>query len=62
MSIRSKGEKMNEIKNDLQKIIDMMWREEFDHWEENACPEDHIFHALNNIKNWLEGQKRRDNE
>ena len=53
---------MNEIKNDLQKIIDMMWKEEFDHWEENACPEDHIFHSLNNIKNWLEGQKRRDNE
>ena len=62
MSIRSKGEKMNEIKNDLQKIIDMWWSIEFNDWEEKANPEDHIFHAYNNIKNWLEGQKRRDNE
>ena len=61
MSIRSKVEKMNEIKNDLQKIVDMWWQHEFDHWEESGNPEDHIFNSINNIKNWLEGQ-RRDNE
>ncbi len=52
---------MISIEKDLQRIVDMWWKHEFDHWEENANPEDHIFHALNNIKNWLEGQ-RRDNE
>tara|TARA_R100001594_G_scaffold49996_1_gene83113 strand:- start:10 stop:195 length:186 start_codon:yes stop_codon:yes gene_type:complete len=61
MSIKNKGEKMISIEKDLQRIVDMWWKHEFDHWEENANPEDHIFHALNNIKNWLEGQ-RRDNE
>ena len=52
---------MNEIKKDLQRIVDMFWDIEFNDWEEKANPEDHIFHAFNNIKNWLKGQ-RRDNE
>ena len=52
---------MISIEKDLQKIVDMWWKHEFDHWEESGNPEDHIFNSINNIKNWLEGQ-RRDNE
>ena len=32
MYIRWKGEKMNEIKKDLQKIVDMWWSIEFNDW------------------------------
>ena len=52
---------MSDLKENLQKIVDYIWRDEFKDWEEKDNPEDHIFHAINNIKNWLEGQ-RRDNE
>ena len=53
---------MNEIKKDLQRITDMFWQIEKNHWEETGTDNDnHIFINLNNIKNWLEGQ-RRDNE
>ena len=49
---------MSDLKESLQKIVDYMWRDEFKDWEEKDNPDDHIFHAINNIKNWLEGQRR----
>ena len=60
MNIRNKGDKMSDLKENLHKIVDYIWRDEFKDWEEKDNPDDHIFHAINNIKNWLEGQ-RRDN-
>ena len=47
---------MNYLKENLQKIVDYMWRDEYKDWEEKDNPDDHIFHAFNNIKNWLVGQ------
>ena len=47
----------NQIRQDLKKLVDMYWRIEYNHWEEDGNPEDHIFHAFNNIKNYLEGVK-----
>ena len=44
---------MKQIIKDLQRIVDMYWHEEHRHWEEWDNPEDHIFHAFNNIKNYL---------
>ena len=52
---------LDSIKKDLQKIVDYMWRDEFKDWEEKENPKDHIFHAFNDVKNWLESQ-RKDNE
>ena len=53
---------MDSIQKDCQRITDMFWQIEKNHWEETGTDNDnHIFINLNNIKNWLEGQ-RRDNE
>ena len=53
---------MSEIKKDLQRIVNMFWDIEKNHWEEGGTNDDnHIFLNLNNVKNWLERQ-RRDNE
>ena len=50
------------IKKDLQEIVDMWWKVEFDDWEAKGNPEDHTFHAYNNIKNWLVGQDAEEKE
>ena len=42
----------------LQTIVDYLWREEYNDWEEKDNPEDHIFLAVNSIKNWLGNQKK----
>ena len=49
---------MISIEKDLQKVVDMWWEIEHTNWEELDTPEDHIFVNINNIKNWLEGQRR----
>ena len=50
------------ITKDFQRITDMFWQIEKNHWEETGTDDDnHIFINLNNVKNWLEGQ-RRNNE
>ena len=38
----------------LNKVINYLWREEYDHWEEEGTPDNHIFHSINDVKNWLE--------
>ena len=48
---------METIIKDLQKIVDMYWHEEYRDWEELENPDDHIFHAFNNIKNHLNKEK-----
>ena len=48
---------MEQITKDLQRIVDMYWHEEHRHWEEWDNPEDHIFHAFNNVKNYLIGRE-----
>ena len=52
--------KMEQIIKDLEKLVNHMWQEEYDHWEESANPEDHIFHAINNVKNFLIGRKNNE--
>ena len=47
---------MEQIIKDLQKIVDMCWYEEYRDWEELENPDDHIFHAFNNVKNYLIGR------
>ena len=47
------------LKQSLQRIIDMHWSVEKDHWEELGNPDDHIFLQFNNVKNYLEKLKRR---
>tara|TARA_R100001530_G_scaffold124002_1_gene92077 strand:+ start:69 stop:257 length:189 start_codon:yes stop_codon:yes gene_type:complete len=62
MSIRSKGEKMQEIKKDLQRIVDYLYEDEFTHYIEENKPDDHIFLAVNNVEKYLNLKQRRDNE
>ena len=40
----------------LNRLVEMYWQIEKDHWEEDGNPEDHIFHAINNLKNYLVGK------
>tara|TARA_R100001244_G_C5085742_1_gene115127 strand:- start:117 stop:347 length:231 start_codon:yes stop_codon:yes gene_type:complete len=47
---------MEQIYKDLEKLVDYMYAEELRHWEEDGNPTDHIFHAINNIKNYLIGR------
>ena len=47
---------MEQIIKDLEKLVDYMYAEELRHWEEEGNPEDHIFHAINNVKNYLIGR------
>ena len=61
MNTRSKGEKMISIEKDLQRVVDMWWEIEHTNWEELDTPENHIFVNINNIRNWLEGQRRKEN-
>tara|TARA_R110002020_G_scaffold33316_1_gene101574 strand:- start:73 stop:246 length:174 start_codon:yes stop_codon:yes gene_type:complete len=54
MNIRYKGEKMNEkLKKDLQKIVDYLYIDEFQHYIELDKPDDHIFIAVNNVEKYL---------
>ena len=49
---------LGRIDTDLNKLVDMYWQIEFKDWEECGNPEDHIFHAFNNIKNYLIWRKK----
>jgi len=49
--------KLIDLEKDLQRLVDMHWDYEKIHWEEEGTPEEHIFHAFNNIKNYLIGRK-----
>ena len=54
MNIKYKGEKMNEkLKKDLQKIVDYLYVDEFQHYIELDKPNDHIFIAVNNVEKYL---------
>ena len=53
--------RMEALEIDIDKIVRYMWQIEYNDWEEKENPEDHIFHSINNIKNWLESL-RRNNE
>ena len=53
--------KYNSIENDLQMLVDMYWDDEWKHWEEDGNPQTHIFHAINNVKNFLIGRKNGQN-
>ena len=46
---------------DLKYIVDMNWEEERRHWDELGCPDKHVYHSLNNIRNYLIKLKRRHN-
>tara|TARA_R100000306_G_C4352865_1_gene131076 strand:+ start:244 stop:504 length:261 start_codon:yes stop_codon:yes gene_type:complete len=46
------------IKHDLDRLVDYLWENEHTNWEELDNPENHIFIAINNVRNWLEGQVR----
>ena len=41
------------LSDNLQKLVDYMWSEENRHWEQEDNPEDHIFHQINAVKNFL---------
>lgn len=49
--------KIESLEKDLQRIVMMYWQEENNHWESTNNAEDHIFHSINNIKNYLVGRK-----
>tara|TARA_R100001530_G_C4229013_1_gene132122 strand:- start:171 stop:356 length:186 start_codon:yes stop_codon:yes gene_type:complete len=42
----------------MQVIVDQLWRDEFKDWDSKENPHDHLFHAINTLKNHLEGIKR----
>tara|TARA_Y100001963_G_scaffold127_1_gene177 strand:- start:80 stop:409 length:330 start_codon:yes stop_codon:yes gene_type:complete len=41
------------LARNLQDIVDMHWEEERKHWDELECPDKHIYHSLNNLRNFL---------
>lgn len=43
---------------DIERVVEYLWRDEFKHWEEDDNPQEHVFHSVNNLKNYLEGIKR----
>lgn len=49
--------RMEALEIDIDKIVRYMWQIEYNDWEEKENPEDHIFHSINNIKNYLVGRK-----
>ena len=49
--------RMEALEIDIDKIVEYMWKIEYDDWEEKDNPEDHIFHSINNMKNYLVGRK-----
>ena len=53
---------MEKLHKYLKRIVMMYWQEEKTHWESLDNPEDHIFLALNSVKNYLIGEERRANE
>ena len=58
-------ERIESLEGDLEKLVNYSWNIEYNDWEEKDNPEDHIFHAFNNVKNYLEGlkiQRREENE
>ena len=40
----------SEILEDIKTIVQYLWEEEYKHWEECGCPNEHIFQKLKNIK------------
>ena len=48
------------IVNAIEKVIDYICREEYNHWEEENNPEHHIFHSVNELKNWLNNHKNKE--
>ena len=48
---------MGQIIKDLERLVDYMYAEELRHWEEEGNPINHIFHAINNVKNYLIGRE-----
>ena len=45
--------KIEGLSKDLNRIVVMYWQEERNHWDSTDTPEDHIFHSINNVKNYL---------
>ena len=50
--------RLNRLDFDINRLVEMYWQMEKDHWEEDGNPENHIFHALNNLKNYLIGKSK----
>ena len=52
---------MEKLHKDLKRIVMLYWQEEKTHWESLDNPEDHIFLALNSVKNYLIGEANEEN-
>jgi len=44
---------MKKLNESISKVVEYMWENEFTDWEELDNPENHIFHAINELKNYL---------
>ena len=53
MEITEVSKECGNINESISKIVEYMWRNEFNDWEELGNPENHIFHAINKLKNYL---------
>ena len=58
---------LNKLHKDLHRLVDHMWQSEKHNWEEQQATdehyktnhaENHIFHSINNIKNYLIGKEK----
>ena len=49
--------KVEQIYKDLDRLVNYMWLNENKDWEELNNPDDHIFHAINNVRNFLIGRR-----
>lgn len=41
---------LSSIKEDIEKVIAYLWKDEYNHYKERNYPKDHIFHVLNRLK------------
>jgi len=48
------------IVNSIEKVVDYLWREEYNHWEEEKNPQNHIFHSVNTLRNWLHNHQNKE--
>ena len=44
----------NEIYHSLKQLLDYCEPEEFKSWEENGYPQNHIFHNIRNLREYLD--------
>ena len=49
-----------QINDDMHRIVHLLWEKEKERWERNGTPNNHIFISINNMKNYLVAERKRE--